>query len=159
MTHELEHSFSIEAAPAEVWEFLWHVDEVARCIPGCEQVTAQTDPNFYKARIIKKIGPFSVGMDFDIKVTNVRPPEFLSVELKGNDRRLRSQVTQAFALSLQAVGEHSTELLIKGNFTIEGLLGSLNRNLVSGQVSQVLDDFSSALRSAILVHASADRHQ
>jgi carbon monoxide dehydrogenase subunit G len=156
MTHELEHSFILEVAPSEVWGFLWRVEAVACCIPGCELVTVQEELKSYQAHIKKKIGPFAVRMILDVLVTDLQPPESLSVRITGQDRRLRSQVTQSIAVRLHAQGEESTEVTIKGNFTLEGLLGSINRNLVSGQVSQVLDDFSVALRAAILAKAAAN---
>jgi uncharacterized protein len=149
MTHQLVHSFVVEARISEVWKFLWNVDAVARCIPGCEDVSVIEHNKYYAARIKKKMGPFAVAINLDVEVIEARPPDFLSVSVKGNDRRLRSEVTQLITLQLTPIGE-STQLDIEGEFSLTGLLGSLNKNLIVGQVSQIMDEFSGTLRKAIL---------
>lgn len=149
MIHELDHSFVVEAGISEVWRFLWNVEGVARCIPGCEQVSVIENNKYYAAQIKKKMGPFAVAIGLDIEVIDARAPHFLSVSIKGSDRRLRSELTQVISLQLTPIGD-STQLDIRGEFSVTGLLGSLNKNLIVGQVSQVLDEFSSGLRHAIL---------
>src|ERR1035437_6256603 len=149
MIHQLDHSFVVEACISDVWRFLWTVEAVARCIPGCEHVSVIEDNKYYAAQIKKKMGRFAMAIHLDVEVIDARPPNFLSVSIKGSDRRLRSEVTQMISLQLTPTGE-STQLDIRGEVSLTGLLGSLNKNLIVGQVSQVLDEFSSTLRESIL---------
>jgi len=147
--HELEHSFTLETPLSDVWEFLWNTERVARCIPGCNQVSVIQDNRQYAAQVTKKMGPFAVAICLEIDVIEVRPPHFLTVSIRGLDHRLRSEVTQVISLQLSSAGE-STQIDIRGKFSITGLLGHLSKNLIVGQVSQVLDEFSDSLRQAIL---------
>jgi len=98
-----------------------------------------------------------VGIELAIEVKEMREHELLVIEVTGNDRRLRSQVTQQITIRLESPEPEVTRVAIQGSITIEGLLGSLNKNLVSGQVSQILSDFSDALRAAILASAITAR--
>jgi uncharacterized protein len=149
MTYEIDHSFIVDANILRVWEFLWNVEAVAHCIPGCEEVSVVQENKYYTAQVRKKMGPFSVAIPLDVEVAEARPPECLSVSIKGNDRRLRSEVTQVLSLQLTQIGK-STQLHIRGEFSMTGLLGNLNRNLIGMQVLQVLDEFSSTLQQSIL---------
>lgn len=149
LVHQIEHSFVVEASISDVWNFLWRVEDVARCIPGCEQVSVIESHKYYTAQIKKTMGPFAVSIPLNVEVLEARPPHFLSVSINGSDRRLRSEVVQVLALHLTPICE-SVQLDIRGEFSVVGLLGSLNKNLIIGQISQVLDEFSTRLRQAIL---------
>src|SRR5579872_2400947 len=132
----MNYSFTVDVNPDRVWETLWDIDAVAHCIPGCESVTEIEAKKSYRALVKKKVGPFALGMELDVKVVEIRSPDLLRVEVQGNDRRLRSRVTQAITITLAPDDERSTRIDISGEFTLEGLLGSLNKHLVSGQVTQ-----------------------
>ena len=150
MTQDLEHSFRVEAERRQVWSFIWDVQAVARCIPGCKQVETLEEGKAYRALVQRKLGPFSFGMDLDIVVVETRAPEYLSVEASGDDRRLRSQLKQVISLSLEEEEDGGTTVTITGTFTLTGLLASLSKHLVAAQVGQVLEDFASTLQKAIL---------
>ena len=150
MTQEIEHIFTVEAEPEQVWLFIWDVKAVARCIPGCEQVDTVEEGKTYKALVRRKMGPFAIGIELDIAVVETRPPEYLSVEISGNDRRLKSQVSQVISLTLQENADRQTEVAVNGTFTLAGILASMNKHLIAGQVRQVLEDFASNLRTAII---------
>ena len=155
MTHDIQQSFSVEAKPEQVWDFLWDVEAVTRCIPGCEQVTVQEAGKTYKALVRKKLGPFAIGMELDVHVIESRAPEFLHVEVSGKDRRLRSSLSEKISLTLRSEDKQQTTVEIAGQFTLDGLLAAINKNLISVQVSQLFDDFAEALRQAILQQSAA----
>ncbi len=155
MTRDLEHSFRVDADRQQVWSFIWDVEAVARCIPGCKQVETLEEGKAYRARVERKLGPFSCGMDLDIAVVETRAPEYLSVEASGDDRRLRSQLKQVISLSLDEDGDPGTTVTVNATFTLTGLLASLGENLIEAQVGQVLGDFASTLQKAILERQAA----
>ena len=158
MTQEISQSFQVEAKPAEVWSFLWDVEAVTRCIPGCEQVTVREPAKSYQAHVRKKVGPFAIGIELDVEVLESQAPALLRVAITGNDRRLRTRLQQDVRVSLRSQGERQTMVEIAGQFTLEGLLASLSRNLIAAHVTQIVDDFAGALRAAILQRqAAADR--
>ena len=153
MTQDIEHSFRVGAERQQVWSFIWDVEAVARCIPGCQQVERLEEKKSYRALVQRKLGPFSLGMDLDIVVVETRAPKYLSVEASGEDHRLRSQLRQVISLSLEKDGNPGTTVTINATFTLTGLLASLSKNMIETQVGQVLEDFASTLQQAIL-----DRH-
>ncbi len=155
MTKDLEHSFRVDADRRQVWSFIWDVEAVARCIPGCKQVETLEEGKAYRARVERKLGPFSFGMDLDIEVVETRAPEYLSVEASGDDRRLRSQLKQVISLSLDEDRDPGTTVTVNATFTLTGLLASLGENLIEAQVGQVLGDFASTLQKAILERQAA----
>ena len=65
MTQEIQHSFRVEAKPAEVWLFLWDLEAVTRCIPGSEPVTVP-DPGRSWRRRRRGFGPRASRRTMDI---------------------------------------------------------------------------------------------
>jgi carbon monoxide dehydrogenase subunit G len=154
MLLEIRHTFTVEMERTRVWETLWDVDAVTRCIPGCELVTKREAQNAYVAHVKKKIGPFALGMELEVLVVEITPPQLLRLEVKGVDRRLRSRVNQALSIVLTPTGERSTTIDILGPFTLEGALEGLNKHVISGQITQTLDEFTDALKSRVLANDS-----
>ncbi len=150
LTKEFVHRFSVEAERGLVWSVIWDVHAVARCVRGCQETETLEEGKSYRALVQRKLGPFSVGLTLDIAVLEARAPEYLSVEVSGDDRRLRSQLKQVISISLQEDSDGTTSVTIKGSFTLTGLLAVLNESLVEAQVGQVLEDFTSTLRQTIL---------
>ena len=100
----------------------------------------------------------AIGIELDVEVLESQAPALLRVAITGNDRRLRTRLQQDVRVSLRSQGERQTMVEIVGQFTLEGLLASLSRNLIAAQVTQIVDDFAGALRAAILQRqAAADR--
>ena len=47
INQNFNHVFEIEAPPGQVWKFLWDIQAVAGCIPGCEEVITQEENKAY----------------------------------------------------------------------------------------------------------------
>ena len=54
---------------AKVWEFLWDVEKLSRCIPGCQSVKTLKEREKYELTVKDNVGPISVQFDLmaDVK--------------------------------------------------------------------------------------------
>jgi hypothetical protein len=149
MTHQVERSFEVAAHAESVWAFFWNIEGVARCIPGCADVTVTEPGKCYRALVKRKLGPFVVGIDLAIDVLERDPPRRIRVAVTGDDRKLKTQVRQTIALALCPLENGHTTVDLAASFEIQGVLASLGKNLISMQVEQVLDDFVATLKSEL----------
>lgn len=69
---EYNFEFEIPLSQATVWKGLLDADVVAKCIEGCEQLTADTD-NRYRFTIAYRIGPFNRKMKGTLMLTDIEP--------------------------------------------------------------------------------------
>lgn len=122
---------------------------MAGCIPGCGEITVQEKSKAYRAWVRRTVGPFAIRLQLDIRVLDAKPPEFLTIELSGVDRRLRSALSQMLVVKLQD-SEGETVVNIVGSFTLTGVLGSLNTYLISAHVEKGLREFATALQEAVM---------
>jgi carbon monoxide dehydrogenase subunit G len=150
VAQEFQQSFQVDAKPAEVWSFFWDVEAVARCLPGCHKVIEQEAGRRYTAHVRKAVGPFALGMELQITVLESEAPKWLCVKINGDDSRLRSTVNQKLTVGLRVLDDQQTEVELVGQFTLEGLLASLSKHLISAQINRIIEDFAAALRAAIL---------
>jgi|ETNmetMinimDraft_26_1059896.scaffolds.fasta_scaffold71624_2 carbon monoxide dehydrogenase subunit G len=141
MSENINHSFQVDSVPEQVWEFFWDVHAMARCIPGCEEVTTVEDNKTYKATVRRNMGPFLIRMPLDVTVLESTPPRLFRVQISGKDKKLRSEVHQTVSVGLTDAAPNKTDVEIDIDITLSGLLATLGRNLVRTQIIQAMDEF------------------
>jgi carbon monoxide dehydrogenase subunit G len=141
---ELRRVIELAAAPAAVWERLWDVAALARCIPGCDEVQAIEERRRYRATIRDRVGPFRIAIPLEILVEST-PPERLVVSASGRDGTLGSPVKVALAVTLAAGPAGGTSLALDGQAQIGGKLAALGEGVIQRRTLDVLDRFAANL--------------
>ena len=149
VVQKIRHSFDVEAEPEKVWSFLWDIEALARCIPGSQEVSVQTEGKSYKARVGRKVGPFVLGLELDISVVQSEAPRLIRVEISGRDKRLKSELRQNVAIDLNSTGNGHSKVDVATTINLSGVLASLGERALSAHIHQVLDDFVRCLQGAI----------
>lgn len=157
VSEQIKHSFQVDSAPEQVWEFFWDVQAMARCVPGCEEVNTLEENKKYQAQVRRKMGPFLIRMPLEITVLESTPPKLFRVEICGKDRKLRSEINQTVSVLLSGTPENKTEVGVEIDIALQGLLASLGKNLVRTQITQTMDEFVNTLHDA-LVQRSKEAH-
>jgi carbon monoxide dehydrogenase subunit G len=135
------HPFFVPVSRRQVWTFLWDVQAVASCIPGCQAVLIKEADRSYEASIRRKVGVFLVEMKLDIQVLRRIPLESITVEVSGHDVRLKSEFRQTLGIQLVDDAD-GTRVSIHAALTIEGMLATISKYLIEMQIKQVLNDFA-----------------
>ena len=143
------HTFEVEVRPEQVWSFLWDIEAMANCIPGCEEVVTLEEKKSYKANMRRKIGPFLVRMEVDLAVMESEPNRRIVVESTGRDKKLRSELNQRVTIQLSEAGDSGSRVRIETQFQLSGVLASLGWTLLSGHIHAELDQFVDTVKSRI----------
>jgi len=154
LSQDLQQSLIVRASLAEVWAFFWDIQALAKCLSGCESVVTESEGKLYRASIRRKIAVFNIGFELEVKVIETQPPTFISLEISGHDKRLKSDIEQKLTARLQVLEPQVTRIEISTSITISGLLASLGKNLVSMQFAQALEDFAANVGAAIETRGS-----
>ena len=67
----LHRELVVDASSSDVWAFLWDVERLSRCIPGCSDVRTLAHQRSYSAVIEQRVGPFRVTFPLSIEVTKI----------------------------------------------------------------------------------------
>lgn len=134
---------------AAAWDFLWQIERVAACLPGCRAVQQVTPGTQYRARMEDAIGPYRVGMDLDVTVEEQRAPEYLRVGARGQDARLGVTQTMALDLRLTPQGPDRTVLDIAADVEVGGALGMLGGFVLRRKAKAIVEQFARNLQAAL----------
>ena len=68
------HGNLLIARPVEkVWEFLWDIEKLSRCIPGCQGVKTVKEREKYELNIKDSVGPITVQFELLANVKKLDP--------------------------------------------------------------------------------------
>lgn len=151
----LDRSIPLAAAPEQVWDALWDVPALARCLPGCQDVQEQVAGQRYRASIKDRVGPFSVTIPLDVTV-DARPAErHLSVVAAGRDSMLGSPVKVTLGVRLEGDAAGGTLLRLAGGAEIGGKLAALGQAVIQRKTRDVLATFATRLGEMLRSRADA----
>jgi len=150
----MQHAFVVDTTRDRAWAFLWDLEAVAKCIPGCEEVLTQEPGVSYKARVRRNVGPFLIRLELNIGVTESVPLERIQVVVSGEDKRLRSNVQQNVTVSLNDFGNSQCQIEIITDFQLSGMLAALGEGLLAGQIRQEIDTFVGSVKKTLQERAS-----
>jgi len=141
----LETEIAVATDPANVWAFLWNVERVARCLPGCREVRTITPHERYEALIAERVGPFRVEVPLDIRVLDADKQRRLKAEASGRDPRTGTSLRIVLDLRLEQAGSGS-RLVIVTDAEISGRLVMFGHGLIRQKAGDMMTKFAETVR-------------
>lgn len=136
------------ARPVEkVWEFLWDIERLSRCIPGCESVKTIKEREKYELKVKDSVGPITVRLDLLADVKKLEPLKCIEIAMEGKDFKAGG-VRQTMALALASKG-NDTEIGFETDVNVFGRLGTLGYPFVKKKAETVIKEFGDKIKSAI----------
>ena len=131
----------LPVAVPEVWSALWDVQQMARCIPGCQDAEEVEPRQQYRATIRDRVGPYQVEIPIDVTVDELEAGTRLAVKASGRDAVLSSHVKVSMIIALAGSGP-GTSLTLHGKAEVGGKLAALGRSAVQRKTHDVLGEFA-----------------
>ncbi|HWO40908.1 MAG TPA: SRPBCC domain-containing protein [Candidatus Eisenbacteria bacterium] len=136
------------ARPVEkVWDFLWNVEKLSRCIPGCQSVRTIKEREKYELKIEDSVGPITVRFDMLADVKKLDPLKRIEIAMQGKDFKAGG-VRQTMTLALAPKG-NETEIGFETDVSVFGRLGTLGYPFVKKKAEAVIKEFGDKVKSAI----------
>ena len=143
-TREIE----VARPPEEVWGFVWDVERVARCLPGCREARTIVPHERYAAIVGERVGPFAVTFPLEIQILEVDDGRRLKAQAAGRDSAMGSSLRVALELSLEPRDGGSVIRLVS-DAAVLGKLGTLGQGIIQRKADQIVEQFAAALRQAL----------
>lgn len=141
----IERSFSVDAPPARVWDFLKDPSLVVTCLPGAALVSSSEDGLRHEGTVTVKLGTLSVSYrgtaDF-VEVDDAK--RRLSVRAEGREKAGAGTAQMSMTSEVHEVGDGS-EVEIEARVDVTGKLVSLGRGMIGVVSEQVVSDFATNL--------------
>ena len=130
-----------------VWEFLWDVEKLSRCIPGCQSVKTIKEREKYELKIKDSVGPITVQFEMLADVKKFDPLKRIEIAMEGKDFKTGG-VRQTMALALTPKG-NETEIGFETDVNVFGRLGTLGYPFVKKKAEAVIKEFGDNVKGAI----------
>lgn len=144
---KFQGNLSIARPVEKVWEFLWDIEKLTSCIPGCESVKTIKDREKYELTVKDSVGPITVHFELLAEVKKLEPLKRIEIALEGKDLKAGG-VRQTMTLVLTAKGSDS-EIDFETDVNVFGRLGTLGYPFVKKKAETVINEFSENVKSAI----------
>lgn len=142
----------IPAARDKLWDFLLDLPQMARCVPGAEEVVAAGDGE-YAGRLRVKIGPIQLALQGAMKILERDREHWKAVaRAEAKDRRVGGGANITGNMTLLESGPSATELIIQGQVRFLGKLGEFGEPIIRKQADAVAAVF---VRNVVAHFASA----
>lgn len=142
----------IGRSPEQVWEFLWDVERVARCLPGCREARTLVPHERYAAVVGERVGPFTVTFPLEIQVIEVEEGRRLKAQAAGRDPAMGTSLRATLELSLEPRGDGCTVHLVS-DAAVLGKLGTLGQGMIQRKADQMMEQFAAAIQQALALDA------
>ncbi len=146
---EFEQQVTVSVSPDQVWNFLWDVERVAACIPGCKDARVVEAHRRYEAIVGERIGPFKVQFPLAIEVVEVQAPRRLAAVASGRDASVGSSMKMRLDLEIDDGAPGQTVLRFRTDLTILGKLAALGYGMIKRKADDVMAQFAENLRRAL----------
>lgn len=127
---------------AEAWDFMWEVQRVARCLPGCVRVEEIEPGKTYKARFEDHVGPYKVNFALNVVIDEADPPTSLRLLATGQDSRLGVSQKVALVATLRAVDAARTALEVDADVQVLGKMATLGQFVIQRKAKEVVKQFA-----------------
>jgi carbon monoxide dehydrogenase subunit G len=145
---DIEKTFRVAAAQAEVWEFVTSAENVANCMPGVEEVIVQ-GPGQFKGVMKIKVGPIKTSVKADVIELEQRVPEYASYSIKGEEGGRASRLTSDTELFLSPLSDEETEVRFVSHVVIVGRLGKFAGGVMKKMADSICEQFIVAFRAEL----------
>jgi carbon monoxide dehydrogenase subunit G len=145
---KIEKEFTVNAPREQVWSFITSPEQVAPCIPGCEEINRVT-PSKFQARIRIAVGPIKTTFNVDIETTEERAPEYSAYLTQGEEGSRASRIKAQSSLHLQAVTSQQTMVRYVSEISLIGRLGKFGTGMMQKIADSMGEQFVQALREQI----------
>ena len=145
---QVSDSITVNAPLAESWGFIWDIERLAACLPGCESI-ARAGGDSYKLRMVQRVGPFKVDMDVRMTVQEVEEGRRVVASGDGRDKMgNRLQIGRLAAEVAESPGG-GTQLSYEVEFNLYGKLAALGNAAVKRKVEETRAALTDNIRQAL----------
>ena len=140
-----EKEIAVAASPDKVWAFLWDVERVAKCLPGCRDVRTVVPHERYEAVVGERVGPFKVQFPLDIQVLEADEARRLRAQATGRDTAVASALKVLLDLQLEKT-DTGSRLMIVTETSIMGKLAALGHSVIQHKADGIMTQFAQAVQ-------------
>ena len=144
-----DQRIEVKASPDRVWAFLWEVDRVARCLPGCREVRVVEAQKKYAVVVEQRVGQFKTRFNMDVDVVQLEEGRSVRLASQGQDKTLGASSKGELEVKLEPMPSGATMLEIGADISVVGKIATFGQAIIKRKAQQVMDGFGAALAAEL----------
>lgn len=133
---------TIPVARAELWRFLMDVPQMAKCVPGVEEVIDEGNDQ-YRGRLKVKLGPISLSLQGAVAIKERDEQNWRAVaKAEAKDRRIGGGTDVSATMTLLEEAPNLTQLSIDASARFLGKLGEFGEPIIRKQTDATIAAFA-----------------
>ena len=144
-----EHSATIPAPKAKVWDFLMDVPKVSTCVPGVQDVKP-LDADNYEGMLKVRVGP--IGLSLAGKITMTERDEAAgkaSMTAQASDRKVGGGVQAKMGMQVDELGPSESKLTITTDANVMGKIGEFGQPVIRKKAEQMMAEFTENVKKQV----------
>ena len=144
---QIKDSFVINAPQEKVWELMFDIPRLSKCVPGIESVEV-VDDKTYRGKLVVKVGPIKSKFGGIVKLTEVVPPQKIAGSVDGDDKTSASSIKATFTGTLTPVAD-GTEAAFIVDVNLRGRLAQFGGPVITATAKKITAEFAKNLRAQL----------
>ena len=144
---QIKDSFVINAPQEKVWELMFDIPRLSKCVPGIESVDV-IDEKTYRGKLVVKVGPIKSEFTGTVVLTEIAAPNRIAGTVDGDDKASASMVKAGFSGTLSAV-ENGTEAAFVIDVNLRGRLAQFGGPVINATAKKLTAEFAKNLRAQL----------
>jgi carbon monoxide dehydrogenase subunit G len=137
-----ENKATIPVSRDSLWTVLMDMEQVARCLPGVEDVNA-VDPDNYLGILKMRVGPIGLKLEGKVSVTERNRDAWrAAMRAEGNERGVGGAVKATIAMQLNELAPSETEMLVTTDAQVMGKMGEFGQPVMRKKADSMMQEFS-----------------
>jgi carbon monoxide dehydrogenase subunit G len=139
---------AVDVAREKVFAWVREAEKIARCIPGCRDLT-EAGPGRYAATLTGKVGFVVLSFKVNIEVAREETPSALEARIVGDAIGKHGHLTANASLQLDAPAERQTVIRYATDVGLTGKLGGLGQPAFNAASVKLAQEFGANLKAEI----------
>src|SRR5574341_1424923 len=144
---QIKDSFTIAASQEEVWNFLFDIPRLSRCVPGIESVEV-VDDRTYRGKLVVKVSPIKSEFSGTITLTEITAPQRIAGTVEGDDKASASSVKATFTGTLTPI-DGGTEAAFQVEANLRGRPAQFGGPIITATAKRLTAEFAKNLRTQL----------
>jgi len=144
---QIKDSFVINAPQEKVWELLFDIPRLSKCVPGIESVEV-VDDKTYRGKLVVRVGPIKSEFTGTVTLTEVVAPNRIAGTVDGDDKASASMVRAGFSGTLTTIG-NGTEASFIVDVNLRGRLAQFGGPVIVATAKKLTAEFAKNLRAQL----------
>ena len=137
-----ENKASIPVSRDTLWDVLMDMEQVARCLPGVENIQP-IDQDNYNGTLKMRVGPIGLRLEGKVSVTERNRDAWQAgMRAEGNERGVGGAVKAEIGMRLSELSPSETELLVVTDAQVMGKLGEFGQPVMRKKADSMMQEFS-----------------